>query len=294
MEMNTLEIKEQTEVFGFTSIGELVNATLQNNFGTRKSGKVTSTGFKKLDSVIGGFNNGELTTIAVKPGMGKTAFLLSVANNLAIKNNYSLALFTAERSSQKITSRLIETETGMSVDKVLNSNLKASERDHLQSLIGNIAKAKIFIDDTQLLQVEELGKKAIQLKESCQIDLIIIDYLELLTTNRLAQESRHEQLSFILSSLKLLALQLDMPILLFSQFGATGSYLQQPAAGDLPEYLAGFSDTLMILHRSDLVNEGRNGKGEDVAELLVLKNSFESPVLSVPVTYINSISKFVD
>lgn len=294
MEMNTLEIKEQTEVFGFTSIGELVNATLQNNFGTRKSGKVTSTGFKKLDSVIGGFNNGELTTIAVKPGMGKTAFLLSVANNLAIKNNYSLALFTAERSSQKITSRLIETETGMSVDKVLNSNLKASERDHLQSLIGNIAKAKIFIDDTQLLQVEELGKKAIQLKESCQIDLIIIDYLELLTTNRIAQESRQEQLSFILSSIKLLALQLDLPILLFSQFGATGSYLQQPAAGDLPEYLAGFSDTLMILHRSDLANEGRNGKGKDVAELLVIKNSFESPVLSVPVTYINSISKFVD
>jgi len=294
MEMNTLEIKEQTEVFGFTSIRELVNKTLQNNFGTRKSGNVTSTGFKKLDNVIGGFNNGELTTIAVKPGMGKTAFLLSVTNNLAIKNNYSVAVFTAERSSQKITSRLIETETGMSVDKVLHSSLKASERDHLQSLIGNIAKAKIFIDDTQLLQVEELGKKAVQLKESRQLDLIIIDYLELLTTSNLDQESRPEQLSYILSSLKLLARQLDLPILLFSQFGASGSFLQQPAAEDLPDYLAGFSDTLMILHRSDLANEGRNGKGKDVAELLVLKNSFESPVLSVPITYINSISKFVD
>ncbi|HAJ99746.1 MAG TPA: hypothetical protein DCM62_06955, partial [Bacteroidales bacterium] len=101
MELNTLEIKEQTEVFGFTSIRDLVNKTLRNNYGAVKTGNATSTGFKKLDNVIGGFHNGDLITIAVKPGMGKTAFLLSVANNLAIKNNFSIAVFTSERSSQK-------------------------------------------------------------------------------------------------------------------------------------------------------------------------------------------------
>jgi len=294
MELNTLEIKEQTEVFGFTSIRDLVNKTLRNNYGAVKTGNATSTGFKKLDNVIGGFHNGDLITIAVKPGMGKTAFLLSVANNLAIKNNFSIAVFTSERSSQKITSRIIETETGMSVDQLLTSNMRASDRDHLHSMLGNIAKSKIYIDDTPALSISELKKKAALLKATNSADLIIVDYLELLTTSIDDSDNRAEQLRKISEELKSIARNLNIPILLFSQIGQTGGFLQKPLASDLPNYLSEHSDTLMILHRSDLQKSDKNGKGRDLVELLVLKNASEYSSVSVPIYYINSISKFVD
>jgi replicative DNA helicase len=294
MEQNTLEITEQSEVFEFASIRELVNQALKKDFTEQVPGNGLSTGFKMLDNVTGGFQKGQLYTVAVKPGMGKTAFLLSVANNLAIKNNHSVAIFSSERSNLKITNRLIESETGMSLEKLRKGAMKASERDHMNSLISSIAKAKIFLDDTPALSVEELVKRSRQLKIAHNVDLVIIDYLELLSTSIIDTDSRSEQLNKIVLAIKEIARELNLPILLFSQIGSPFYFMQKPSIKDLPVFLSELSDSVMFLHRSDLFSEGKNGYGKDVVEVIVAKQpQLKEPVV-VQLTYIESIAKFAD
>jgi replicative DNA helicase len=294
MEQNTLEITEQSEVFEFASIRELVNQALKKDFGEQNISSGLTTGFKKLDNVIGGFQKGQLYTVAVKPGMGKTAFLLSVANNLAIKNNHSVAIFSTERSNQKITHRLIESETGMSLEKLRKGSMKASERDHMHSIISSIAKAKIFLDDTPSLSAEELVKRSRQLKIVHNVDLVIIDYLELLSTSITDTDSRSEQLNKIVLTIKEIARELNLPILLFSQIGSPFSFMQKPSAKDLPVFLSELSDSVLFLHRSDLFPSGQNGQGKDVVEVIVAKHPKLTEPVVVHLTYIESIAKFAD
>jgi len=294
MEQNTLEITEHSEVFEFASIRELVNQALKKDFGEQADMPGISTGFKMLDNVTGGFQKGHLYTVAVKPGMGKTAFLLSVANNLAIKNNHSVAIFSSERSNQKITHRLIESETGMSLEKLRQGAMKPSERDHLQSLVSSIAKAKIFLDDTPSLSAEELEKKSRQLKRVHRVDLIIIDYLELLSTSITDTDNRSEQLAKIVLAIKNIARELDMPILLFSQIGSPFNFMSKPSLEDLPEFLSELSDALWFVHRSDLFPSGKNGNSKDVVEVIIAKHPSVAEPAVVKLTFIESIAKFAD
>lgn len=297
METNTLEITEQPEGLGFTSIRELVNQTLKKNFGNKLPSDGASTGFAALDKATGGLQKGQLYTIAVRPGMGKTAFLLSLTNNMAVKDDYSVAIFSSERSNIKMTNRLIESETGMSLDKLQSGTFKDSERDHMLSLLSNIAKAKIYLDDTPALSVELLAKKAKYLKEQHQIDVIIVDYLELLTTGDVDGDDRSMQFVNMVKSVKSLASELDLPVLLFSQVTVpVNGKTPRPAISDLPDYIQRDSDVLMMLHRNDAFPQPENNKGKNAVELVVKTNQSggaqEEVVL--PMTFIESIAKFAD
>lgn len=297
MEQNTLDATEQTEVFAFTSIRDLVNQTLKENFGQNLPLNGLSTGFKALDDATSGLQKGQLITIAVKPGMGKTAFLLSIANNMAIKNNYSVAIFSAERSNQKMTSRLIESETGMSLDKLQNGLFKASEKDHMHSLLSNIAKANMFFDDTPTLSIDELVMKCRQLKFNHNIDLVIIDYLELLTTHIVDPESRAEQLSKIVQMIKDVGQELNLPVLLFSQMqhtfpGFIGG--RQPSLKDLPVFLSELSDVVMFLHRNSFNGDNGHTPGKSLVDVVIAKRQDSADQTVIPLTYIESIAKFVD
>jgi replicative DNA helicase len=297
MEQNTLEITERSEVFEFASLRELVNQALQQNFGEIQLTNGISSGFRDLDKVISGFKKGQLSTIAVKPGMGKTALMLSIANNIAIKNNHSIAIFSSERSSSKITSRLIESETGMSLDKIMKGKLKPSERDHMFSLVGHIAKANIFLDDTPNLSVDELTLKARQLKSTKNVDLIIIDYLELMTTSVYDDNTRMDQLGSIVGSLKEIAQELNIPILLFSQIPGQypGNVMKRPALNDIPIYLSEHSDLIMMLHRSDLAyRAGADTNKNDIVEVVIGKHNGQKSEDVVELRFIESLAKFGD
>jgi replicative DNA helicase len=297
MEQNSLEVTEQTEVFAFTSIRDLVNQTLHKNFGQDLPLNGLSTGFKALDKATGGLKKGQLITVAVRPGMGKTAFLLSVANNMAIKNNYSLAIFSAERSNQKMTNRIIESETGMSLDKLQYGPLKASEKDHMHSLLSSIARANIFFDDTPTLTVQELAQRCRQLKFVHNIDLVIIDYLELLTTHISDPDSRSEQLSNIVKQIKDIASELNLPVLLFSQMPNSfpGFVLaKRPELKELPVFISELSDLVMFLHRGGLSKTNGHLTGKSDVELVIAKHTDSSKQVIVPLSFIESISKFVD
>lgn len=297
MEQNTLEITERSEVFEFASLREMVNQALQQNFGENQISNGLSSGFRDIDQVISGFKKGQLTTIAVKPGMGKTALMLSIANNIGIKNNHSVAIFSPERSSTKITNRLIESETGMSLEKLTRGKLKPSERDHMFSLVNHIAKADIFLDDTPNLSADELLKKSRQLKIMHGVELIIIDYLELLSTSIIDTDTREEQLGKIVQVIKDIARELNLPIVLFSQMPAnySGDYSQRPSVNELPVYLTELSDVIMLLHRCDLSSQtGQVEKGENLVEIIIGKHDNQRNESIVPLRFIESLAKFTD
>ncbi len=298
MEQNTLEVTERSEVFEFASLRDLVNQALHQNFGEIQLSNGLTTGFRDLDSITKGFKKGELTTIAVKPGMGKTALMLSFANNLAIKNNHSVAIFSSERSSTKITNRLIESETGMSLSKLIKGNMRPSEKDHMYSLISQIAKANIFMDDTQHLSVEELFQKARQLKISNNIELIIIDYLELLNTTQTDTDNRQEELNKIVYTLKGIARELNIPVLLFSQIPGhyPSNVAQRPSLKDVPVFLSELSDIVMFLHRTDLAvrPDGDQNRPSDLVEVIVGKYNDQKNESIVELRYIESLAKFTD
>ncbi len=293
MDINTLEITELPEGLGFTGIRELVNQTLGINFGAMLTPGAIPTGFKELDQCIGGFQGGQLYTVAVKPGMGKTAFLLSLVNNLAIKDRYSVAIFSAERSDVKMTKRLIESETGMSVDKLQEGNIKDSRKDHLFSLLGNIAKAKIMIDDAKVQTVEELARKSNQLKKLQKADVIVIDYLELLTSTTSVQTDPTGRQVEIIGKIRRIAAETGIPIVLFTQAVTRingREVSKEPTAKGLPAHLRELSDVLMLLHRNDVFALPDPDKKSNV-ELMVLRNEEEHTVL---LHYIESIAKFTD
>ncbi len=296
MEKNSLEITEQPEGLGFTSLRELVNRTLRQKFGSKKNPGSVPSGFKALDKKLGGFKNGQLYTIAVKPGMGKTAFLLSVANNMAIKDDYSVAIFSSERSNIKITNRLIESETGMSLDKLQSGAFKDSEKDHVLSILSNIAKAKILIDDTPALSVDALSVKAKELKKMHAVDVIIIDYLELLTTSVVDSGDRPAQLSGILRQIQEMARDINLPVLLFTQItGPVNGLMPHPghSLNALPAFLNKSSDVLMSLHRNDAGMQPLQA-GKSAVELKIYTKDSMNEETMVPLHFIGSISKFAD
>ncbi len=230
--------------------------------------------------------------------MGKTALMLSIANNIAIKNNHAVAIFSSERSSLKITNRLIESETGMSLDKLINGKLKPSERDHMYSLVSQIAKANIVLDDTPNLSVEELLQKTRQLKISNSIELIIIDYLELLSIASADNETREEQLNRIVYAIKNVANELNLPVLIFSQIPGhyPSNILQRPSLKDVPVFLSELSDTIMFLHRSDLItpSNGNEARSHDIVEMIIGKHNDQKDENIVELRYIESLAKFTD
>ncbi len=297
METNTLEITEQPEGLGFTSIRELVNQTLKKNFGDKLTPEGASTGFAALDKATGGLQKGQLYTIAVRPGMGKTAFLLSLANNMAVKDDYAVAIFSSERSNIKMTNRLIESETGMSLDKLQSGKFKDSEKDHMLSLLSNIAKAKIYLDDTPALSTDLLAKKARYLKQQQQLDLIIVDYLELLKAEDLNGGDQLSHFAKMVQSIKRLAAELDLPVLLFSQAAVPVSGKSpRPAISDLPDYIQQDSDVLILLHRNDAFPIPGNSEGKNAVELVVKTKSADGGAQEAvyPMTFIESIAKFAD
>ncbi len=297
MDPNTLEITEQPEGLRFTRIRDLVNRTLNQNFGENLTPGGVSSGFSELDKALGGFQKGQIYTIAVKPGMGKTAFLLSLANNMAVKENYSVAIFSSERSNIKMTNRLIESETGMSLSRLQSDDLKESERDHVLSLLSNIAKAKIYIDDTPAMRVEEFCNKIRGLKHLPAVDLVIVDYLELMTTDVSKDEDRPDQLSRILKKVAEVARELGLPVLLFSQSAG----LQNGSAPadtskleNLPGFLKDNSDVLMLLNRNDAFPVKKASASRHAVELFIRRKADPAAEMVVPLKFIESIAKFTD
>ncbi len=259
------------------------------------------SGFTELDRVTNGWQQSDLVILASRPGMGKTAFVLSMARNAAIEFNKSVAFFSLEMSSIQLVTRLISSETQLSADKLKKGDLAGHEWEQLHTKINSLTDAKLLIDDTPALTVFELRAKCRRLKAQHNIDMVIIDYLQLMSGSGDAKGNREQEISTISRSLKAMAKELDMPIIALSQLSRaveTRGGSKKPILSDLRESGAIEQDADMVLfiyrpeyYKIDVDEDGNSTAG--IAEIIIAKHR-NGALKDIPLRFIDKFAKFVD
>lgn len=259
------------------------------------------SGLTALDRLTSGWQNSDLLIIAARPAMGKTALVLTMARNAAVEFNKPVAVFSLEMSSLQLVTRLISSESELSGEKLKKGTLEDYEFQQLNDKIKKLAEAPLFIDDTPGLSVFELRAKARRLKEQHDIQLIIVDYLQLMTAGGEGKGNREQEISTISRSLKGLAKELNVPVIALSQLSRaveTRGGDKKPQLSDLRESgaIEQDADMVMFIHRPEYYNITEDETGmptAGMAELIVAKHR-NGPVDSVKVRYIGQYTKFGD
>lgn len=254
-EQYLFEISENHFRRSYSNMRDLVKEAIE---GIEKAHKSESfyrgvpSGFSDLDALTSGWQKSDLVVIAARPGMGKTAFSLSMARNMAIQFERPVAIFSLEMSSTQLVTRLISSESGIPGDKLRKGNLDAHEWQMLHDKIPGLLEAPIYIDDTPALSVFELRAKCRRLKEQHNIQMVMIDYIQLMTvaTGENKNTNREQEISTISRSLKSLAKELDLPVIVLSQLNRsveTRGGNKRPQLSDLRESGAIEQDADMVL-----------------------------------------------
>lgn len=260
----------------------------------------TPSGFTKLDRLTSGWQKSELVIIAARPSMGKTAFALSMARNMAVDHAKYVAIFSCEMSSIQLVNRLIVAETEIPGDKIKNGRLNEEEWKQLDSRIKKLVQAPIFIDDTPAISIFELRAKCRRLMAQHKLDIVIVDYLQLMSGPDNAG-SREQEVSNISRSLKSIAKELNVPILALSQLNRSVEMrggTKRPQLSDLRESgaIEQDADMVVFIHRQEkfgipAFEDGSPTKG--IAEIILAKNR-NGPVDDVRLRFREERAQFVD
>ena len=260
----------------------------------------TPSGFTRLDRLTSGWQKSELVIIAARPSMGKTAFALSMARSMAVDHGRYVAIFSCEMSSIQLVNRLIVAETDIPGDKIKNGRLSEEEWKQLDTRIKNLVQAPIFIDDTPAISIFELRAKCRRLKAQHKLDVVIVDYLQLMSGPE-NSGSREQEVSTISRSLKSIAKELDVPILALSQLNRSVEMrggTKRPQLSDLRESgaIEQDADMVVFIHRQEKFGipnfeDGTSTKG--IAEIILAKNR-NGPVDDVRVRFREEKAQFVD
>ena len=261
------------------------------------------SGFTAVDRVTSGWQPSDLIIIAARPGMGKTAFVLSMARNMAIDHKKSVAIFSLEMSSVQLITRMISSETGLTSEKLRKGTLSQGEWDTLTSRVKDLEKAKLFIDDTPALSIFDLRAKCRRLASSHGINVIVIDYLQLMTAGSDKKNSgnREQEISTISRSLKSLAKELNVPVIALSQLSRaveTRGGAKRPQLSDLRESgaIEQDADIVSFIYRPEYyqITEWENGDpSANSAELIIAKHRNGS-LEDVRLRFEGSLARFSD
>ncbi|EID34442.1 MAG: replicative DNA helicase [Prevotella sp.] len=240
------------------------------------------SGFRKLDDITAGWQPSDLVIIAGRPAMGKTSFALSIAKNVAIDYRKPIAFFSLEMNNVQLVNRLISNVCSIPGNKILNGQLTPDEWERFDSNIRKMQGAPIYVDDTPGLSIFELRTKARRLVREHGIELLMIDYLQLMNANGMRFNSRQEEVSTISRSLKGLAKELNIPVLALSQLSRAveqrdGPEGKRPQLSDLRESGAIEQDADMVLfvHRPEYYHILQDEKGNDLhgmAQIIIAKH----------------------
>lgn len=268
-----------------------------------KTGGVSGipTGFVQLDKLTAGWQRSDMVIVAARPAMGKTAFVLSMARNIAVEHKRAVAVFSLEMSSTQLVTRLIASEAGISSEKLRKGDLSDTEFTILHQHIAQLTTAPIYIDDTPGLNIFELRAKARRLKSQHNVDLIIIDYLQLMTAGGDTKGGNREQeISSISRSIKSIAKELDVPIIALSQLSRaveTRGGDKRPMLSDLRESgaIEQDADIVCFLYRPEYykIYEDEHGSTLGVGEVIVAKHR-NGAVDTVRLRFIPELAKFAD
>ncbi|MCF6365188.1 MAG: replicative DNA helicase [Bacteroidales bacterium] len=238
------------------------------------------SGYSSLDRITSGWQNSDLVIIAARPSMGKTAFVLSMARNMTVNHNKTVAFFSLEMSSLQLVTRLISSETELGSEKLRSGNLKDYEWQQLEDKITNLEKARLFIDDTPAISLFELRSKLRKLKTREHIDLVVIDYLQLMTGPQETKGNREQEVSTISRGLKAIAKELNLPIIALSQLNRSvemRSGMKRPQLSDLRESgaIEQDADIVMFIHRPEkmgLTEDEAGNSTKGLAEIIIAKH----------------------
>ncbi|MFQ6616294.1 MAG: replicative DNA helicase [Fidelibacterota bacterium] len=260
----------------------------------QKPGSVTGvpSGLVDLDEITSGFQNGELIIVAGRPSMGKTAFIVGLARNAAVDHKIPVGIFSLEMSNTQLAQRLLCSEAKVDSHLVRTGKLPKAQWRNLSLSVGRLAEAPVFLDDSAAIGITELRAKARRLKAEKDVQLLIVDYLQLMRGPP-SVESRQQEISLISRSLKALAKEINVPIVAVSQLSRApeGRSDQRPQLSDLRESgaIEQDADLVMFIYRSWMYT--RDEADRNKAEILVAKQR-NGPIGTVSLVFIDRYAKF--
>lgn len=298
-EKSVFELLQRRNTGEYVPIRQVVlNALERIEKASKNKGTVTGipTGFIDLDYKLSGLQPSDLILVAARPSMGKTAFVLNIAQYVAFKKNRSVAIFSLEMSKEQLVNRLFSLESQVDAQALRTGNMKDSDWEKLIEGAGIIGQSRLIIDDTPGISVSELRSKCRKYKLENDLDLIIIDYLQLMTGSvGRSSESRQQEISEISRSLKGLARELNVPVIALSQLSRAVESRpdKRPMLSDLRESgaIEQDADVVMFIYRDEYYNKDSEYKKQ--AEIIIAKQR-NGPVGTVHLAWLGEYTKFAN
>ena len=275
----------------------VMNALEKIEKASKLSGSVTgiSTGFLDLDYRTAGLQPSDLILVAARPSMGKTAFVLNIAQHVAFKEKKACAIFSLEMSKEQLVNRMFSLEAGVDAQKLRVGNLSDQEWQQLVEGAGTIGESRLIIDDTPGISISELRSKCRKYKLEVGLDIIIIDYLQLMSGSGRSSDSRQQEISDISRSLKALARELNVPVVALSQLSRAVEQRpdHRPMLSDLRESgaIEQDADVVMFIYRDDYYNKDTELKG--ISEIIIAKQR-NGPIGTVNLAWLPQYTKFAN
>ena len=293
------EVVQKKNVKEFVPIRTVVmNAMDKIEKASKLHGTVTgiATGFIDLDYRTAGMQPSDLVLIAARPSMGKTAFVLNIAQHVAFKQNLPVAIFSLEMSKEQLINRMFSLESSVDAQKLRTGQLNDQEWERLIESAGVIGKSKLMIDDTPGISIAELRSKCRRMKQENGLSMIIIDYLQLMSgSGGRSSDSRQQEISDISRSLKAVARELSVPVLALSQLSRAVEQRpdHRPMLSDLRESgaIEQDADVVMFIYRDDYYNHDSPDKG--ISEIIIAKQR-NGPIGTVQLAWLPEYTKFAN
>ncbi|MFD1066619.1 replicative DNA helicase [Oceanobacillus locisalsi] len=263
----------------------------------QQTGDVTGvpTGFMDLDRITSGFQRNDLIIIAARPSVGKTAFALNVAQNVAVKTGENVAIFSLEMGADQLVQRMLCAEGNIDAQRLRNGQLQADDWSKLTMSMGSLSNAGIYIDDTPGVRVNEIRSKCRRLKQEHGLGMILIDYLQLIQGSGSSKENRQQEVSEISRALKALARELEVPLIALSQLsrGVESRQDKRPMMSDIRESgsIEQDADIVGFLYRDDYYDQ--ETEKDNIIEIIIAKQR-NGPTGTVELAFVKEYNKFVD
>lgn len=297
-ESGIFQIGQKRQKSDYTPIQDVLLKNVENiDAASKNQGKVVGipTGFKDLDALTSGLHRSDLIILAARPAMGKTAFALNIAQQTATKAGASVLIFSLEMSKEQLGQRLLAIQARVEMQKLKTGSLERKDWDRLNMALDELHSSKIFIDDTPGVSIMEMRNKCRRLKAEHGLDLIVIDYLQLMQGDGRA-DSRQQEISAISRNLKLLAREMDCPVIVLSQLSRAPELRQdhRPILSDLRESgsIEQDADIVIFLYRDDYYNPDNSDK-HGICEVNLAKHR-SGPTDKVELTWVERYTKFSD
>jgi len=294
-EQTLFSLSQNAQARKFTEVDPILHDVL-DQWGNRKSGALIGvpSGFYDLDNLLSGFQKNDLIVLAGRPSMGKTALALNFARNCTVENDMKVGFFSLEMSSQQLVERLITSEAKIDSHLVRTGKLPKKDWTKISNASNVLSEASIFIDDTADLNIMELRAKARQLKAEKDIDIIFVDYIQLINAPN-NSESRQQEISYISRSLKALAKELQVPVVALSQLSrAVESRTDhRPIMSDLRESgaIEQDADVVLFIYRKFVYS--KNEEDEGLGEIILSKHR-NGPTGLVKVAFVDKYARFMN